>query len=142
LYNLSHDQIEFHLDDRLSFQKFLGLETVDKLPDAKTIWVFKERIKEEKLHDVLFNYWLNKQGKILKEGSIIDGRIVDVPIQRNTKEENEQIKNDETPEEWKNNSNKLCQKDVDAKWKKKIFLLCLGSYRCFSSRLVACTRMN
>jgi transposase, IS5 family len=44
------------------------------------------------------NYWLNKQGKILKEGSIIDGTIVDVPIQRNSKEENEQIKNGETPE--------------------------------------------
>jgi transposase, IS5 family len=86
--------MEFHLANRLSFQKFLELETCDKLPDAKTIWVFKERIKEEKLHDVLFqklNYLLNKQDKILKEGSIIDGTIVEVPIQRNTKEENEQI---------------------------------------------------
>ena len=95
LYNLSDEQMEFHLVDRLSFQRFLGLESGDKLPDAKTIWVFKERIKEEKLHDVLFqklNYWLNKKGKILKEGSIIDGTIVEAPIQRNTREENEQIK--------------------------------------------------
>jgi len=108
LYNLSDEQMEFHLADRLKCQRFLGLETGDKLPDAKTIWVFKERIKEEKLHDVLFqklNYWLNKKGKILKEGSIIDGTIVEAPIQRNSQEENEQIKNDETPEEWKNNPN-------------------------------------
>jgi transposase, IS5 family len=122
LYNLSDEQMEFHLVDRLSFQRFLGLETGDKLPDAKTIWIFKERIKEEKLHDVLFqklNYWLNKKGKILKEGSIIDGTIVEAPIQRNTREENEQIKNDETPEEWKNNPNKLYWKDVDARWKQK-----------------------
>ena len=122
LYNLSDEQIEFHLLDRLSFQRFLRQESGDKLPDAKTIWVFKERLLKNKLDDKLFkklNFWLNKKGLKMKEGSIIDGTIIDVPIQRNTREENKMIKENITPEEWKANESKLNQKDIDARWKQK-----------------------
>jgi len=44
---------------------------------------------------------------------------VEVPRQRNTREENEQIKQYQTPEAWKEKPNKLRQKDVDARWTKK-----------------------
>jgi len=37
LYNLSDDQAEFVINDRLSFMRFLGLSLGDKVPDAKTI---------------------------------------------------------------------------------------------------------
>ena len=43
----------------------------------------------------------------------MDAAIIEVPIQRNTKEENAQIKNDEVPEDWKNNQSKFSQKDTD-----------------------------
>lgn len=49
----------------------------------------------------------------------MDATIIEVPIQRNTKEENAQIKNDEVPEDWKNNQSKFSQKDTDARWTKK-----------------------
>ncbi len=42
LYGLSDDQAEFHIQDRLSFMRFLGLGLGDKVPDAKTIWLFQE----------------------------------------------------------------------------------------------------
>ena len=44
LYNLSDDQIEFQIRDRLSFMRFLGLGLEDRVPDAKTVWLFWERL--------------------------------------------------------------------------------------------------
>ena len=38
LYNLSDDQAEFQIRDRLSFMRFLGLNPGVQSPDAKTIW--------------------------------------------------------------------------------------------------------
>ncbi len=42
LYNLSDDQTEFQVRDCLSFMRFLGLSLGDAVPDAKTIWLFRE----------------------------------------------------------------------------------------------------
>ena len=39
LYNLSDDQVEYQMRDRLSFVRFLGLALEDKVPDAKTVWL-------------------------------------------------------------------------------------------------------
>ena len=39
--------------------------------------------------------------------------------QRNSREENEQIKNRQTPQEWEQNPDKLAQKDIDARWTQK-----------------------
>ena len=62
---------------------------------------------------------LDQEGFLIKEGSIIDATIVEAPKQRNTREENDQIKLGEIPEEWKDNRNMLRQKDTDARWLKK-----------------------
>ena len=35
---------EYQINDRLSFMRFLRLGIKDKVPDAKTIWLFKERL--------------------------------------------------------------------------------------------------
>ena len=45
LYNLSDDQTEFQIRDRYSFGRFLGLSPEDVVPDAKTIWRFREGLK-------------------------------------------------------------------------------------------------
>jgi hypothetical protein len=44
LYNLSDEQMEFQLLDRLSFQRFVGLRQSSQAPDRTTIWTFKERL--------------------------------------------------------------------------------------------------
>ena len=49
LYNISDDQTEYQINDRLSFMRFLGLELKDKVPDAKTIWLFKEKLIEARV---------------------------------------------------------------------------------------------
>jgi Transposase domain (DUF772) len=42
--NLSDDRAEFLINDRLSFMRFLGLGLTDRVPDAKTIRPFRERL--------------------------------------------------------------------------------------------------
>ncbi len=54
LNNLSDDRIEYQIRDRLSFMRFLGLQIESRVPDAKTIWLFRERLKELNLVDELF----------------------------------------------------------------------------------------
>lgn len=122
LYNLSDHQVEYQIRDRLSFTRFLGLQLGDKVPDEKTLWSFREVLVQgrviEKLFDK-FNSYLEKQGLEAKIGSIIDASIVEVPKQRNTRDENQQIKEGKTPSEWEDNPNQLRQKDVDARWTQK-----------------------
>lgn len=122
LYHLSDEEMEFHIIDRMSFQRFLDIGSCDLIPDAKTIWFFRDRMEKEKMLKVLFeklNYWLQKQGKIIKEGSSIDGTLIDAPIQRNTREENKTIRKGDVPEDWKDKPQKMAQKDTDADWKMK-----------------------
>lgn len=122
LHNLSDDQTEFMIRDRASFQRFLNLHVEDGSPDAKTIWKFREQLKElDVLRDLFFRFdrYLNEQGLAAKGGQIIDATIVEVPRQRNTREENALLKVGETPEPWRAEPNKLAQKDVDACWTKK-----------------------
>jgi len=125
-YNIADNATEYAINDRLSFQRFLGLRLNDKVVDEKTIWLFKENLKRAGIYDSLFglfNEMLEHQGIITKEGSLIDASFVEVPIQRNSRDENAKIKKGETPEEWlvadPKAKNKLEQKDVDARWTKK-----------------------
>jgi len=121
--NISDDNTEYMINDRLSYQRFLGMELGEKSPDAKTIWLFKEQLGKEGLRELfdLFNQNLVVKGVVKREGSLIDATFVDVPKQRNSRDENKQIKNGETPEEWQEPENKakLSQKDTDARWTKK-----------------------
>jgi IS5 family transposase len=111
------------INDRLSFQRFLGMELGEKSPDAKTIWLFKEQHGKEGMRELFdfFNEKLLTLGVVKREGSLIDASFVEVPRQRNSREENAKIKKGEVPEEWETpeNANKLEQKDTDARWTKK-----------------------
>ncbi len=84
--------------------RFLGLTLGDTVPDAKTIWAFREGLTcagaAEELFE-LFNQQLEEQGVITHTRTIVDATFVDAPRQRNTREENRSIKNGEIPEEWK-----------------------------------------
>ena len=102
LFNLSDDQTEYQITDRMSFQRFIGLSLGERVPDAKTIWLFKDTITQKEIIEPLFNQFtaqLESQGIITHTGTIVDATFVDAPRQRNTREENNQIKNGETPME-------------------------------------------
>jgi len=121
LYNMADDKTEYMIKDRLSFQRFLGLKLYDTVPDAKTIWHFREELNKADILDTVFYRFvkqLEEQGIITRSGSIVDATFVDVPRQRNTKDENREIKEGKVPEEWgkEENRHKKAQKDVNARW--------------------------
>ena len=120
LYNLSDDQVEYQILDRLSFTRFLGLELKDRVPDAKTVWMYRDKLARAGVIEELFgdfDDYLGHQGYKAMGGQIIDASIVSVPKQRNTRDENKRIKKGEVPGEWK--KEKSAQKDTDARWTKK-----------------------
>jgi IS5 family transposase len=117
LYNLSDDAMEYQIRDRLSFMRFLGLTLGDRVPDAKTIWLFREELGKAGLVKRLFkryDRYLREHGFIARKGQIVDASIVSVPIQRNSREENARIREGEVPEDW--NEAKRRQKDIHALW--------------------------
>ena len=122
-YNLSDEQAEYQINDRMSFMRFLDLTIADDIPDSRTIWNFTEQITDLELAAALFKRFeeeLVKLGLIVNEGKIVDASFVEAPRQRNTKEENTHIKKTGTaPEQWEESPDKLAQKDVDARWTKK-----------------------
>ena len=119
LYNLSDDQIEFQIRDRLSFMRFLGLCLSDKVPDAKTVWLFRELLTAAGAVDKLFAVFearLQDGGYLAMSGQIVDASIIAAPKQRNTDDEKRAIREGRVPEHWKTKPGKLRQKDRDARW--------------------------
>ena len=122
LYNLSDDNAEYLIRDRLSFMRFLGLGLEGTVPDAKSIWLYREAWAKDGTAKVLFeafDAYLKQQGYLAMGGQIVDATIVPVPKNRNTPEENAAIKAGEVPSGWAENPAKLRQKDLDARWTKK-----------------------
>lgn len=121
-YNLSDYQIEYQILDRLTFCRFLGITLNDKVPDEKTIWDFRDKLITKGLEKELFEKFsslLESNGLIAHEGKIIDASFVEAPRQRNSREDNKDIKQGKIPNEWDNQPNKKRQKDTDASWTRK-----------------------
>ena len=119
LYNLSDDQAEFVINDRLSFMRFLGVGLGDKVPDAKTIWLFREHLTQAGAVENLFARFdkhLIKAGYLAMGGQIVDATIVAAPKQRNSDGEKADIKAGQIPQGWKDKPAKLAQKDRNARW--------------------------
>ena len=121
-YNISDDQVECQINDRMSFMRFLNLTIADDVPDSKTVWYFREGLIDLDLIEPLFNLFLEELERlnlVVNEGKIVDTSFIEVPIQRNTRDENKQIKEGEVPESFEQNPNRLAQKDTDVLWTKK-----------------------
>ncbi len=122
LYNLADGQTEFQIRDRFTFLRFLSLTPESRIPDEKTIWLFRESVKARGLHDELFarfTRFLEGQGFRAQRGTVIDARIVEVPKQRNTRSENATIKEGLMPAAWEKHTAKKAQKDIEARWTQK-----------------------
>jgi IS5 family transposase len=78
LDTLSDDATEFQIRDKLSFMRFLGLGFEDAVPDAKTVWLFREHLTRAGAIDALFaafDAWLKGKGYLAMSGQIIDASI-------------------------------------------------------------------
>ena len=117
--NLSDERAEFLINDRLSFMRFLGLGLSDRIPDARTIWLFREKLAKAGAIGPLFDCFdttLRQSGYIAMSGQIVDASLIAAPRQRNTNEEKAAIKAGRVPDNWKDEPAKLRQKDQDARW--------------------------
>lgn len=122
VYNLSDDQTELQIRDRFSFRDFLDLSIADRVPDAKTVWFFREQLTKLGLDAQLFDLFftiLDDAGVRLSKGRIIDSTFVEVPRRHNTRQENATLKKGEIPETFTENPHRAAQKDCDATWTKK-----------------------
>jgi transposase, IS5 family len=117
--NLSDERSEFLINDRMSFMRFLGLGLADRVPDARTIWLFREKLTRAGVIEPLFTRFdaaLRASGYIAMSGQIVDATLVAAPKQRNTEEEKRAIKEGRVPEAWAEKPARLRQKDRDARW--------------------------
>jgi IS5 family transposase len=122
LYNISDEELEYQVSDRLSFMQFMGFSLADEVPDATTVWLFRKQLSEQGLIETLFEQfdsYLIEQGYAAKGGQIVDATLIPVPKQPNSDKDNEQLKRGEIPPSWQDKPQRLVQKDRDARWTKK-----------------------
>ena len=120
--NLSDERTEFLINDRLSFMRFFGLGLSDRVPNARTIWLFREKLTKAGAIMSLFarlDEALHAAGFIAMGGQIVDASLISAPKQRNSDGEKLALKERRIPEAWRAKSAKLRQKDRDARRKVK-----------------------
>jgi len=134
-YNLADGNLEYQINDRLSFQRFLNIECGSKVPDKNAIWDFKQALADtgidRELFD-LFNEMLEGKGIITHKGSIVDASFVTVDKRHTTKKDDQSLKEGDCPHdlhekcarrleagEIKDEENVFNQLDFDARWTKK-----------------------
>jgi transposase, IS5 family len=117
LYTWSDDQTEYQLKDRLSFMRFVGLGLHDPVPDAKTIWLYREQLSRAGAVERLFARFdalLREAGWLAMGGQIVDATIIAARRPRLTQAEKETIKAGEVPAAWK--PARRAQIDRDGRW--------------------------
>jgi transposase, IS5 family len=90
--NLADERAEFLINDRLSFKRFFVLGVNDKSPDAKAIWLWRERVLHSGLHEKIFAWF---EGELVRAGFEAKGvQIVDatfVPTHKPTGKHRKQL---------------------------------------------------
>jgi transposase, IS5 family len=117
LYSLSDDQAEYQQRDRLSFMRFVGLGLGDPMPDAKTIWLFREQLTRAGAIERLFSRFdatLRAAGYLAMGGQIVDATVVQARRPRLTAEEKATIRGGGVPEGW--SKARAAQMDRDGRW--------------------------
>jgi len=117
LYTLSDDQTEYQLKDRLSFLRFVGLALNDPVPDAKTIWLYREQLARAGAVERLFARFdalLRTKGWLAMGGQIIDATVIEARRPRLTQAEKNTLRGGGTPAEWK--PARRAQIDRDGRW--------------------------
>jgi IS5 family transposase len=117
LYTLSDDQTEYQLKDRLSFMRFVGLALEDRVPDAKTLWLFREQLTRAGAVERLFARFdrvLREAGYLAMGGQIVDATVIQARRPRRTRSEKATIKDGGVPSGW--SRAKRAQMDTEGRW--------------------------
>ena len=117
LYTLSDDQTEYQIKDRLSFMRFLGLAFEDRVPDAKTIWLFREQLTRAGAIERLFRRFdavLRDAGYLAMGGQIVDATVIQARRPRLSRDEKATIRGGAVPAGW--SKAKRAQMDTEGRW--------------------------
>jgi len=117
LYTLSDDQTEYQIRDRLSFMRFVGLSLHDAVPDAKTIWLYREQLtKAGALTRAFerFDAMLRERGYLAMGGQIVDATVIEARRPRLNAEEKATVRSGGTPSGW--SKARTRQIDRDGRW--------------------------
>src|SRR3546814_5493812 len=96
-----------------------GLGLSDRVRDARTIWLFREKLTRAGVIESLFDRFdaaLRTSGYIAMSGQIVDASLIAAPKQRNTDDERKALKEGRVPEDWKAMPAKLRHTDREARW--------------------------
>src|ERR1700751_1669806 len=110
LYTLVDDQTEYQLRDRLSFMRFVGWALHDPLPDAKTIWLYREQLARAGAAERLFARFdalLRTKGWLAMGGQIIDATVIQARRPRLTQAEKDTLEGGGMPSHWPGDGDKL-----------------------------------
>ena len=120
LRSLSLEATEHMVRDRSGWLHFCGLKPHDTVPDANTLWDFREAPVKAGVPDELFdetNRIVAEAGFISRSGQVVDSSLVAAPRQRMTGEEKATVKAGKSAGEiWPDAPAKASQKDTDARW--------------------------
>ena len=132
LFNLSDAMVHKYILDRQSFLAFLDID-VTIVPSSKTIWKYRELFIKAgvfELINILTMQHIAQLDEVKNSDSIaIDSSFTNVPIQRNTRDENKVIKDGNGDQLWNDNPAKKRQKDIDSRWTQK------GGHRYYGYKL-------
>jgi IS5 family transposase len=108
---------EYQIRDRLSFMRFLGLALEDRVPDAKTVWLFREQLTQAGALErrfARFDAALRTAGYLAMAGEIVDATVVEARRPRLTPDEKTTVKAGSVPAAW--SRAKRAQMDTDGRW--------------------------
>ena len=132
LFNLSDAMVHKYILDRQSFLAFLDID-VTLVPSSKTIWKYRELFIKAgvfELINILTMQHIAQLDEVKNSDSIaIDSSFTNVPIQRNTRDENKVIKDGNGDQLWNDQPAKKRQKDIDSRWTQK------GGHRYYGYKL-------
>ncbi len=117
LYTLSDEQTEYQLRDRLSFMRFAGLALHDPVPDAKTIWLYREQLTRVGALGRAFERFdamLCERGYLAMAGQIVDATVIEARRPRLTRDEKQIVRDGGTPDGW--SKARTRQIDRDGRW--------------------------
>lgn len=83
MYGLSDPELEFHINDRLSFRNFVGFP--DDIPDFSTIWKIRNRLEKAGVDRLIWEglqEQLLDKGLEIKKGVIQDATFIDADLGR------------------------------------------------------------
>jgi IS5 family transposase len=117
LYTLSDDRTEYQLRDRLSFMRFVGLALHDPVPDAKTIWLYREQLTRagalQRAFD-RFDQALRERGYLAMGGQILDATVIEARRPRLTQDEKRTVREGKVPSHW--SKARTRQIDREGRW--------------------------